>query len=58
MVERTGSEGVRRPLESMRCEAKMVLIRVDFPKPVCPIETALSERLAISSQRLATYQHK
>ena len=26
-----------RPLESMRCEAKMVLMRVDFPSPVWPV---------------------
>lgn len=36
VVARTGSSGLRRPLESMRCDAKMVLISVDFPKPVCP----------------------
>lgn len=37
MVERTGSLGVKRPFESIRWEAKMVLIRVDFPRPVWPI---------------------
>lgn len=36
VVERTGSSGVSRPFESIRWEAKMVLIKVDFPRPVCP----------------------
>ena len=31
-----GSSGDRRPLLSIRCEAKMVLMRVDLPSPVCP----------------------
>ena len=31
-----GSLGSRRPFESMRCEAKMVLINVDLPRPVWP----------------------
>ena len=38
MVERTGSLGERRPLESMRWDAKIVLIKVDLPKPVCPAQ--------------------
>ena len=37
VVERTGSLGVRRPFESIRWDAKMVLTRVDFPRPVCPV---------------------
>ena len=37
VVDRIGSVGVSRPLESMRWEAKMVLISVDFPKPVLPV---------------------
>jgi hypothetical protein len=37
VVDRTGSLGVRRPLESIKWEAKIVLIRVDFPRPVWPI---------------------
>jgi hypothetical protein len=32
----TGSSDTKRPLESMRWEAKMVLISVDFPSPVGP----------------------
>jgi hypothetical protein len=38
VVERMGSSGCRRPLESMRCDAKMVLMRVDLPSPVWPVE--------------------
>lgn len=37
VVERMISSGLRRPLDSMRCEAKMVLIRVDLPSPVWPV---------------------
>lgn len=40
VVERTGSSGSKRPLVSMRCEAKMVLIRVDLPSPVWPARRA------------------
>jgi hypothetical protein len=36
VVCRTGSLTVSLPLLSMRCAAKMVLINVDFPRPVCP----------------------
>jgi hypothetical protein len=36
VVERTGSSGASRPFESIRCDAKIVLMRVDFPRPVCP----------------------
>lgn len=36
VVDRTDSSGRIRPLESMRWDAKMVLINVDFPSPVCP----------------------
>ena len=36
MVERTGSSGASLPFESIRCDAKIVLIRVDLPRPVCP----------------------
>ena len=36
VVALTGSSGRRRPLVSMRCDAKMVLINVDLPSPVCP----------------------
>ncbi len=38
VVERTGSSGDNLPLESIRCEAKMVLIKVDLPKPVWPTD--------------------
>jgi len=34
VVDLTGSSGKSRPLESIRWEAKMVLINVDFPRPV------------------------
>lgn len=40
----TTSSGARRPFESIRWEAKMVLIKVDFPRPVCPRE-AVSRNL-------------
>jgi hypothetical protein len=33
----TGSSEVNRPLVSIKCDAKMVLISVDFPRPVWPI---------------------
>lgn len=33
-----GSSGATRPLELRRCDAKMVLMRVDFPRPVWPAE--------------------
>lgn len=36
VVDRIGSSGDRRPLLSIRCEAKMVLINVDLPSPVWP----------------------
>ena len=32
----TTSSGIRRPFDSIRWDAKMVLIRVDFPRPVWP----------------------
>jgi hypothetical protein len=32
----TGSSLSRRPFESIKCDAKMVFISVDFPRPVCP----------------------
>lgn len=37
VVLRTSSSGWKRPLLSMRCEAKSVLISVDLPRPVCPV---------------------
>lgn len=36
MVDLTGSSGRMRPFESIKCDAKMVLISVDFPRPVWP----------------------
>lgn len=46
VVDLTGSSGARRPLESMRWAAKMVLIKVDFPRPVWPeiLETEHQQR--------------
>ena len=41
VVERTCSSGASLPFESIRCDAKMVLIRVDFPRPVCPAQRKL-----------------
>ena len=32
-----GSLGSKRPFESIRCDAKMVLIKVDLPSPVWPV---------------------
>ena len=55
VVVRTGSFGVRRPFESMRCDAKMVFIRVDLPKPVCPIRLSDACR---QRTRITTYQHR
>jgi len=43
VVDRTGSSGASLPFESIRCEAKMVLMRVDFPRPVCPEITKVRE---------------
>lgn len=43
VVDRTGSEGVRRPFESIKCDAKIVFIRVDFPSPVCPVEVLIRD---------------
>lgn len=37
VVDRTGSSGASLPFESIRCDAKIVLINVDFPRPVCPV---------------------
>lgn len=37
VVDRTGSEGVMRPLESIRWDANMVLMSVDLPSPVWPV---------------------
>lgn len=34
VVDRTGSVGDMRPLDSIRWVAKIVFIKVDFPKPV------------------------
>ena len=36
VVERGSSSGTMRPLLSMRWDAKRVLTRVDFPRPVWP----------------------
>jgi hypothetical protein len=36
VVVRTGSSGCKRPFESIRWDAKIVFMRVDLPKPVCP----------------------
>src|SRR5882762_3461178 len=33
----TGSSASSRPFESIKCEAKIVFINVDFPRPVCPM---------------------
>jgi hypothetical protein len=57
VVERMISSGLRRPLDSMRCEAKMVLIRVDLPSPVWPIvrhETRQSRSRAAVEQTVAS----
>jgi hypothetical protein len=35
----TGSSATKRPFESIKWEAKMVLMSVDFPRPVCPIKS-------------------
>ena len=34
VVDRIGSSGRRRPFESIKCDAKMVLMSVDLPRPV------------------------
>lgn len=45
VVDRIASVGVRRPLESIKCDAKIVLISVDLPSPVWPIvSTAIAVR--------------
>ena len=49
VVARTMSSGRRRPLESIKWDAKMVLMRVDFPRPVWPV-TCISRDGAISEQ--------
>jgi hypothetical protein len=36
VVVRGSSSGWKRPLLSIRCDAKMVLMSVDFPRPVWP----------------------
>jgi len=38
VVDLLGSVGERRPFDLTRLEAKMVLIRVDFPRPVWPVD--------------------
>ena len=45
MVDLMGSLGVRRPFESIKCDAKIVLINVDLPSPVCPILVKASGHL-------------
>lgn len=37
VVDLTMSSGRRRPFESIKWDAKMVLMSVDFPSPVWPI---------------------
>ena len=44
VVLRMGSLGRTRPLELRRCDANIVLIKVDLPSPVCPEETVNWER--------------
>lgn len=64
VVERMISSGLRRPLDSMRCEAKMVLIRVDLPSPVWPVvrrETRQLRSRAGGEQTVTsktTYRHR
>jgi hypothetical protein len=36
VVVRGSSSGWKRPLLSIKCEAKMVLMSVDLPRPVWP----------------------
>lgn len=55
VVERTGSLGVRRPLESIRWDAKIVLIRVDFPRPVWPTRESISLRLSSARRYCPTH---
>ena len=47
VVARTGSSGLIRPFESMRCDAKMVLINVDFPNPVWPSSPSCQHALGM-----------
>lgn len=49
VVARTGSSGEVRPFDSIRCEAKMVLIKVDFPSPVWPIQTTSQSNITLIS---------
>lgn len=44
VVERTGSSGASLPLESIKWDAKMVLISVDFPRPVWPVTIMLDDK--------------
>ena len=46
VVERTGSSTVSLPFESIRCDAKIVLMRVDFPSPVWPKRKSQLMRLS------------
>ena len=54
----TGSSASRRPFESTRCDAKMVLMSVDFPRPVWPtcFETASGDD-EYARTRYRIYQH-
>jgi hypothetical protein len=55
-----GSSASKRPFESIRCEAKMVLISVDFPSPVWPVQVSRNfteERRGDSTRQRSSNKH-
>lgn len=45
---------MRRPFESMRWDAKIVLMSVDLPSPVCPIHKIRIYQENVTKTRVAT----
>lgn len=53
VVDLTCSSGLIRPFESIKCDANIVLISVDFPSPVCPEKDLISLLLVSADKSIA-----